>query len=153
MADYTKDHESNHGLSLVLLSNSDLKSFPNNSPSDFENIFKRPIKLDQQKNYEVVLANLHTPSYQNTLVRNDREGSYIQYNIGVFNFNHSNGIYEVEKNSVTPLWKWVPNRSFAGLAFENEMIVGNGNLEETTDFSFRGRTMRKDEHMKFIKKK
>ena len=155
MGEFIKQHESDYGLSLILLSNSDLDKFPQNSPSAFENVFKVPVQLNDNKNYDLVLANLHCPSYQNTLVKNDSASSFIQYNLGLFNYNHVKKDYVLDKNSVTPLWKLVPNDSLVGIGFEKELSDYNNNNNNNNvriSDNFKAREAHKTRHLKFIEK-
>ena len=99
--------ESEQGLSLLLHSSGQ-------SPTDFTNVLKSPIKLGSG-DWEVGLANLHIPAYQQTLEKNDYARSSISYNIGMFTYNYSNGEWELIKNSNRELWKMTPDRTFDGL--------------------------------------
>ena len=99
--------ESEQGLSLLLHSGGQ-------SPTDFTNVLKSPIKLGPG-DWEVGLANLHIPAYQQTLEKNDYARSSISYNMGMFTYNHSSGEWELIKNSNRELWKMTPDRTFDGL--------------------------------------
>ena len=99
--------ESEQGLSLLLHSSGQ-------SPTDFTNVLKSPIKLGSG-DWEVGLANLHIPAYQQTLEKNDYARSSISYNMGMFTYNYSNGEWELIKNSNRELWKMTPDRTFDGL--------------------------------------
>merc|ERR1712240_941630 len=99
------------GLSLLLHSSGE-------SPTDFTNVLPRPIKLGPG-DWEVGLANLHIPTYQQTLEKNDYARSYISYNMGMFTYNDSNGEWELVKNSNIELWKMTPDRTFDGLDANN----------------------------------
>ena len=103
--------ESEQGLSLLLHSSGQ-------SPTDFTNVLKTPIKLGPG-DWEVGLANLHIPAYQQTLEKNDYARSSISYNMGMFTYNHSNGEWELIKNSNRELWKMTPDRTFDGLDTNN----------------------------------
>ena len=103
--------ESEQGLSLLLHSSGQ-------SPTDFTNVLKTPIKLGPG-DWEVGLANLHIPAYQQTLEKNDYARSSISYNMGMFTYNHSNGEWELIKNSNRELWKMTPDRTFDGLDANN----------------------------------
>ena len=103
--------ENEQGLSLVLHSSGE-------SPTDFTNVLNRPIKLGPG-DWEVGLANLHIPTYQQTLEKNDHARSYVSYNLGMFTYNDSNGEWELIKNSNRELWKMTPDRTFDGLDENN----------------------------------
>merc|ERR1711954_221403 len=77
-----------------------------------------PIKLGPG-DWEVGLANLHIPTYQQTLEKNDYARSSICYNMGMFTYNDSNGEWELVKNSNRELWKMTPDRTFDGLDANN----------------------------------
>ena len=106
--------ESDFGVSFILHSDSDTDIFKNNNACAFENVFKKPIQLNLEHAYEISLANIHAPIYQCSLVKNDFEKSFIQYNIGVFEY-----VDEKWKlhNVIDPIkiWKMAPNKSFMGL--------------------------------------
>ena len=99
--------ESQQGLSLLLHSGGE-------SPTDFTNVLKTPIKLGPG-DWEVGLANLHIPAYQQTLEKNDYARSSITYNIGLFTYNNSTGEWELIKDSNRELWKMTPDKTFDGL--------------------------------------
>jgi len=103
--------ESERGLSLTLHSGGE-------SPTDFTNVLPRPIKLGPG-DWEVGLANLHMPTYQQTLEKNDYARSYISYNMGMFTYNKYKGEWELIKNSNRELWKMTPDRTFDGLDANN----------------------------------
>ena len=103
--------ESERGLSLTLHSGGE-------SPTDFTNVLPRPIKLGPG-DWEVGLANLHMPTYQQTLAKNDYARSYISYNMGMFTYNKYKGEWELIKNSNRELWKMTPDRTFDGLDANN----------------------------------
>ena len=111
--------ESQQGLSLLLHSGGD-------SPTDFTNVLKTPIKLGPG-DWEVGLANLHIPAYQQTLEKNDYERSSISYNMGLFTYNNSTGEWELIKDSNRQLWKMTPDKTFDGL--DSRYIDSNSERE------------------------
>ena len=106
--------ESDFGVSFILHSDSDKDIFKNNNAGAFENVFKRPIQLNLEFEYEICLANIHAPIQQCSLVKNDFEKSYIQYNIGLFQHIDEKWKHHPEVGS-KKLWKMAPNQSFMGL--------------------------------------
>ena len=106
--------ESDFGVSFILHSDSDKDIFKNNNAGAFENVFKRPIQLNLEYEYEICLANIHAPIQQCSLVKNDFEKSYIQYNIGLFQHIDEKWKHHPEVGS-KKLWKMAPNQSFMGL--------------------------------------
>ena len=106
--------ESEFGVSFILHSDSDKDIFKNNNAGAFENIFKKPIQLNLEFEYEICLANIHAPIQQYSLVKNDFEKSYIQYSIGLFQHIDEKWKHLPEVGS-KKLWKMAPNQSFMGL--------------------------------------
>ena len=106
--------ESDFGVSFILHSDSDKDIFKNNNAGAFENVFKRPIQLNLEYEYEICLANIHAPIQQCSLVKNYFEKSYIQYNIGLFQHIDEKWKHHPEVGS-KKLWKMAPNQSFMGL--------------------------------------
>ena len=107
--------ESEYGTSLILHSGSNGDLVLNNTPTTFTNVLKKPIKLSQENQYEVGLANIHIPAYQITLEKNDFERSFIQYNMGLFTHNRVTGKWNLIKDSNRKLWKFAPDKTFDGL--------------------------------------
>ena len=83
--------ESDFGVSFILHSDSDTEIFKNNNACAFENVFKKPIQLNLDNEYEICLANIHAPIYECSLVKNDFDKSFIQYSIGLFRYIDENG--------------------------------------------------------------
>ena len=110
-----ENSESEYGTSLVLHSGSNADIIFDNTPTTFTNVLKNPIKLSQENQYEVGLANIHIPSYQKILEKNDFERSFIQYNLGLFTHNKVTGKWNLIKGSNRKLWKIVPDKTFDGL--------------------------------------
>ena len=110
-----ENSESEYGTSLVLHSGSNGDIIFDNTPTTFTNVLKNPIKLSQENQYEVGLANIHIPSYQKILEKNDFERSFIQYNLGLFTHNKVTGKWNLIKGSNRKLWKIVPDKTFDGL--------------------------------------
>ena len=104
--------ESKNGVSFILHSESDKELFKNNNASSFENVFKKPIRLDLENEYEICLANIHTPVHQFSLIENDFEKSQITYNLGIF-INKNNKFIPIAKS--IKLWSCAPDKSFMGL--------------------------------------
>ena len=61
--------ESEYGLTLTLHSNANKDVYKDNNPSAFTNLLKIPVKLNQNDNYEVSLANFHSPKTQGLLLK------------------------------------------------------------------------------------
>ena len=110
-----ENSESEYGTSLVLHSGSNADIIFDNTPTTFTNVLKNPIKLSQENQYEVGLANIHIPSYQEILEKNDFERSFIQYNLGLFTHNKVTGKWNLIKGSNRKLWKIAPDKTFDGL--------------------------------------
>ena len=100
--------ESEHGLSLVIHSAGE-------SPTNFTNYLKSPVRLGPG-DWEVALANIHIPTYQQALPKDDFERSSICFNMGLFTHNQTSGEWELLKNSNKELWRMCPSRTFEGLA-------------------------------------
>ena len=107
--------ESKYGLTLFLLSNSNLFDFPRNNPALFKNIFSNGVNLDHTKSYELALGSIHIPSYVNTLDKLDFDESFIEYRIGKFDYNDASSQYELDESSSRRLFKLAPDRDFVGL--------------------------------------
>ena len=71
--------------------------------------------MDDGASYEIGLGNVHIPSHQSILVKDDFKRSYIQYNMGMFLYNKSQGRWELLENSHRELWRYAPNVDFEGL--------------------------------------
>ena len=111
--------ESEYGLSLVLHSEANKNVFKSNKPTSFTNIFKKPVKLSDDGVYEIGLGNLHIPLHQSVLVKDDFERSYIQYNMGMFQYDSSEGKWCLMENSHRKLWRLAPNADFEGINEQN----------------------------------
>ena len=55
------ERESEFGVSFILHSDSDKELFKDNNACSFENVFKKPIQLALDNEYEICLANIHSP--------------------------------------------------------------------------------------------
>ena len=99
--------ESEHGLSLVVHSSGQ-------SPTNFTNILKHPVRLGTA-NWEVALANIHIPTFQQSLIKDDFERSCISFNMGLFTHNQATGEWVLLKNSNKELWRMSPDKTFDGM--------------------------------------
>ena len=72
--------------------------------------------------YEIGLGNVHIPSHQTILVKNDFKRSYIQYNLGMFLYNNYRGEWELLENSNRELWKYAPNIDVEGIDSQSELV-------------------------------
>ena len=115
----TLDTESEYGLSFVLHSKANKDVYRDNKPTSFTNIFKKAVKLDDKSDYQIGLANIHLPIFQNVLVKNDYTRSSIRYNMGMFLYNKSLGKWNLLPNSKRELWRLAPNTDFQGIMGEN----------------------------------
>ena len=70
-----------------------------NTGSRFTNILAEKVDLDPNTGHEVGLLNYHIPKYCSILNKNDHVSSNIQYNIGLFNYDHT------KKKSTSPILK------------------------------------------------
>ena len=107
--------ESSYGTTLFICSNGSLDSFPENTASCFTNRLKSGISLNHNIKYEVQLANLHIPAYENILIKGDYENSFLSYNIGQFIYDPSSRRYKLKDDSTKELFRLAPNRDFEGL--------------------------------------
>ena len=126
----TQATESEYGLSLILHSESNKDIFKYNKPTSFTNIFKKGVKLSEDAEYEIALGNIHIPSHQSVLVKNDYERSQISYNLGMFLYNNSTGKWDLLKNSNKELWRLVPDTDFEGI--DARFITSSQKLEYIT---------------------
>ena len=107
--------ESSYGTTLFVCSNGSLDSFPENTASCFTNTLKSSISLNHNIKYEVQLANLHIPAYENILIKGDYENSYLSYNIGQFIYDPPSRRYKLNDDTSKELFRLAPNRDFEGL--------------------------------------
>ena len=122
-----QDLESEYGLSVVLHSESNKNIFNYNKPTRFTNIFKKPIKLNEANEYEICLGNIHIPSHQSVLVKNDFDRSNITFNLGMFLYDKTTGKWNLLDNSNRELWRLAPTLDFEGL---NEQYITNSQKKE-----------------------
>ena len=104
-----------HGATVFVTSNGSRDIFPKKSASIFTNYLKSPIILDETVNYEVQLASIHCPAYENILLKNDFEESYISYNIGQLLYDSSKQKYIINERLSKELLRLAPNKSFEGI--------------------------------------
>ena len=82
--------ESEYGLTLTLHSKANKDTYKNNKPGAFTNILKVPVRLDQNENYEVCLANIHSPSKRAFLLkRHDFRRNDIRFHIAMFLYDEN----------------------------------------------------------------
>ena len=112
-------NESKYGVTLFLFSNCNMREYPDNNPASFSNIFSHRVNLDHGTSYEIALANIHLPSYINTVIKNDFLESYIEYRLGKFDFNEVTSQYELDQQSSKKLFRLAPNKSISGLYSKN----------------------------------
>ena len=77
------EYEKGHGASILLHSEGSIDAFPKNTPSKFTNILQNPLYLDNDEDFVVGVSNVHLPTNQYILLKNDIESS-ITYNRGIF---------------------------------------------------------------------
>ena len=125
--------ESKYGLTLFLLSNSNLFDFPRNNPALFKNIFSNGVNLDHTKSYELALGSIHIPSYVNTLDKHDFDESFIEYRIGKFDYNEASSQYELDDSGSRRMFKLAPDRDFVGLYSKGDENIQHNLHSELTE--------------------
>ena len=142
-------NESSYGTTLFLVSNSNLEQYPNNNSSNFTNILGQEVKLDPKIPYELTLANLHCPAHQNTLAENDFEFSYIQYNLGKFDYNDVTEKYDLDITTSKKLFRLAPDKSFEGLFMKNEEhVLHKSNLNHSYKFGINRNNTKKNKFLR-----
>ena len=106
------ERESEYGVSFILHSDSDKELFKENNASSFENVFKKPIQLSIENEYEICLANIHSPIHQFTLTGMDFDKCHITYNLALF-LNRKHKFIRI--SGPMKLWSSAPDTSFMGL--------------------------------------
>lgn len=114
--------ESEYGLTLTLHSKANSDIYKNNRPSAFTNNLKHPIRLSLDEQYELCLANIHSPAYQSCLLKkSDINRNGINFHIGMFMYNEDESDWELMQDSKIDLWSYSLNRDISGLELDNDV--------------------------------
>ena len=114
--------ESEYGLTLTLHSNANKDVYKDNNPSAFTNLLKIPVKLNQNDNYEVCLANFHSPKTLGLLLkRSDYRKNDVRFNIGMFFYDENKSGWRLLDNSKIDLWSYSLNKDISGLNFDSNV--------------------------------
>ena len=101
------EYEKSHGATILVHSEGSVDAFPQNSPSNFTNILQKPLNLDNDEEFVVGVSNVHLPTKQYILLKNDIESS-VTYNVGMFLFDKVMDDWILLKNSNRTLCTYTP---------------------------------------------
>ena len=101
------EYEKSHGAPILVHSEGSIDAFPQNCPSSFTNILQKPLNLDNHEEFVVGVSNVHLPTKQYILLKNDIESS-ITYNVGMFIFDKAIDDWILMKNSNRMLFTYTP---------------------------------------------
>ena len=114
--------ESEYGLTLTLHSKANSDIYKNNTPSAFTNNLKHPIKLSLDEQYELCLANIHSPAYQSCMLKkSDTIRNDINFHIGMFMYNEDESDWRLLQDSKIDLWTYSLNKDISGLELDNDV--------------------------------
>ena len=114
--------ESEYGLTLTLHSKANSDIYKNNTPSAFTNNLKHPIRLSLDEQYELCLANIHSPAYQSCMLKkSDTIRNDINFHIGMFMYNEDESDWRLLQDSKIDLWTYSLNKDISGLELDNDV--------------------------------
>ena len=104
------EYEKSHGTTILAHSDGSIDAYPQNSPSSFTNILQKPLHLDNDEIFEVGISNVHLPTKQYILLKDDDE-SAITYNIGLFLYDKVIDEWILIKNSDRVMFTYIPSKN------------------------------------------
>ena len=114
--------ESEYGLTLTLHSKADSDIYKNNTPSAFTNNLKHPIKLSLDEQYELCLANIHSPKYHSCMLKkSDTTRNDINFHIGMFLYDEDESDWKFLKGSKIDLWTSSLKKDISGVELDNDV--------------------------------
>ena len=114
------EYEKGHGASILLHSEGSIDAFPKSTPSKFTNILQNPLYLDNDEDFVVGVSNVHLPTNQYILLKNDIESS-ITFNMGMFLFDKVIDEWILIKNSNKRLFTYTPIKNIEPVLTNSDM--------------------------------
>jgi len=142
---------SGNELYLAVTSKASAHLFPNTG-SRFSNILAEKLDLDPNTSYEVGLLNHHIPKYCSILNKNDHVTSNIQYNIGLFYYDHDKKGFDIDPQKNRKLFSLAPNKDVHGVyeSGEDDKIDHSNPLHQSDNQNVGGRNSIESQRETFL---